>query len=337
MIDGQSGALTPISGSPFLVDDHPGAITAGPLGHHLFVLERKFSLGGQACTRVKGVLLSLAVHQNGALSLADRITLDGSCPAAAVTDGAGKYVYVAMSITGPVQPGQTLGEMQAFAVLPGGKLKESPGSPFELAPPLQTVAMHPDGKLLFAGTADDRNGVLAIPRDSPTGVLGVPTTAATRPQSRLAIVPPDDLMIADTPSIVDQISVLKIDELTGKLALQFTPAAVLPWGMSLHPAGQFVAIATTRQSPGSPGAILLYRIDAATGSLTQLPGAADAGKGSFDVKFDLSGRFVYATAMNDNAVSGFVFNQQSGVLEPMPGSPVAAGEFPVELTVLRRK
>jgi 6-phosphogluconolactonase (cycloisomerase 2 family) len=337
-IDGSSGALTPVPGSPFLVDDHPGAITAGPQGHHLFVLEKKFSLGGEVCTHVKGVLLSEAVHRNGVLSLADRVTLDGSCPASAVTDRAGKYLYVAMLKTDAVQRSEALlSEIQVFAMLPGGKLKEIPGSPFQLAPPLQTLAMHPDGKWLYAATADDRNGILALPRDPQTGALGTALTAAARPQSRLAIVPPDDLMIADTPATVDQISVLKIDESSGKLALQFTAPAVLPWGFSVHPSGQFVAVAATQPTLGAPGEVLLYRIDATTGSLTPLAGSAATGNGSFDVKFDPRGRFVYATAMNDNTINGFVFDSTSGKLAPVPGSPFAVGDSPVELAVVRPK
>ena len=339
-IDRHSGKLVPVPGSPFPAEDGPSTIASDPHGDHVFVLEKTFSLPGEPCSHVKGVLLSENVHElSGTLSLADKITLDGSCPASLAVDPRGKFLYVGMETTDAVGLGKRmLGEIQVFAIQANGKLREIAGSPFQVAPPLQSLAMHPDGKLLYAATGDDRNGIVVFIRDPETGSLSLPITVASRPQSMLAIGPDDDFMIGDSPSVVDQVTLFRINEVSGDLTAQSPMAIVLPWGISVHPSGKFAAIAATRLSPGLPGEILIYRMDSSSSGMTQVPGpAASAGNGTFDVKFDAQGSFVYAVAENDNSIAGFSFNGSSGALTPVPGSPFQTGQSPIALTVVRPK
>jgi 6-phosphogluconolactonase (cycloisomerase 2 family) len=337
-MDQHTGALAPIPGSPFAAEDGPDRITSDPSGHHVFVLEKTFQSPSINCEQAKGVLLSETVDpHSGVLRLADKVNLDGFCPAGLVTDPQGKNLYVGMMTTGGLPPpGSPWGEIQAFAIGANGSLKEITGSPFLMMDVPGAFAMHPGSKLLYATTNDDRNGIVVFDRDTETGALGLPKTVGKRGWAKLAITPSGTLMVAENASIIDQITLFNISPATGELTPQVPIAAWQPWAVSVDPLGKFVAM--TIASLGTPGEVAIYRIDDSRSGMTQILGTpAAAGNGPFDVTFDPEGLFVYSIAAIDGAIRGFSFNQSSGELKPVPDSPFKAGATPLNLTIVRHK
>lgn len=329
----------PVPGSPFPAGDSPGAITSDPAGHHVFVIEKKFSLVSGFCSEAKGILLSENIESHsGKLGLAEKVTLDGFCPQSLAVDPEGETLYVSeeTSSTGAMLDG---GEIQAFAIGQDGALKEIPGSPFPVAGGASALAIHPGGKLLYVVTGTDGQGIVVFDRDAETGKLGPARPFAVRSEAHLAIVPSGRLMIAENASNIDQIILFSVDLATGELTPQPPMARSLPWAVAVDRQGGFAALAVA--SPGTiglPGEIQIFRIDDSTSTMTQVPGnPTAAGNGPFDVRFDLQGKLVYSVATGDNSIAGFMLDRSSGSLTPVPGSPFKAGDTPIELTVAKPK
>jgi 6-phosphogluconolactonase len=338
-VNQQTGALAPVSGSPFPAGDAPGGITSDPSGQHVFVIEKKFSLSGDICSQAKGILLSENIESHsGRLRLADKVTLGGSCPQSLVVDPEGKTLYVSeeTSNTAGMLDG---GEIQAFAIQRNGTLKEISGSPFPVAGGAGALAIHPAGKLLYVVTGMDGQGIVVFARDPGTGRLDSAQAVAARSEAHLAIMPSGKLMIAENASIIDQVTVFNIDPASGALAAQPPMAAWLPRAVAVDPLGEFVALAVASpDNVGLPGEIRMFRIDDSTGTMTQVPGTpVAAGNGPFDVKFDPQGTLVYSVATNDNSIAGFMLDRSSGALTAVSGSPFKAGDNPMELTIARPK
>ena len=339
LVNQQTGGLVPVPGSPFPAGDSPGAITSDPAGHHVFVIEKKFSLVSRFCSEAKGILLSENIESHsGKLGLAEKVTLDGFCPQSLAVDPEGETLYVSeeTSSTGAMLDG---GEIQAFAIGQDGALKEIPGSPFPVAGGASALAIHPGGKLLYVVTGTDGQGIVVFDRDAETGKLEPARPVAVRSEAHLAIVPSGRLMIAENASNIDQITLFSVDLATGELTPQPPMARSLPWAVAVDPQGGFAALAVA--SPGTiglPGEIQIFRIDNSTSTMTLVPGTPiAAGNGPFDVKFDLQGKLVYSVARGDNSIAGFMLDRSSGSLTPVPGSPFKVGDTPIELTVAKPK
>jgi 6-phosphogluconolactonase (cycloisomerase 2 family) len=293
LVNQQTGGLVPVPGSPFPAGDSPGAITSDPAGHHVFVIEKKFSLVSGFCSEAKGILLSENIESHsGKLGLAEKVTLDGFCPQSLAVDPEGETLYVSeeTSSTGAMLDG---GEIQAFAIGQDGALKEIPGSPFPVAGGASALAIHPGGKLLYLVTGTDGQGIVVFDRDAETGKLGPARPFAVRSEAHLAIVPSGRLMIAENASNIDQVILYNIDLASGELTPQPPMARSLPWAVAVDRQGGFAALAVA--SPGTiglPGEIQIFRIDDSASTMTQVPGnPTAAGNAPLDVKFDLQGNW----------------------------------------------
>lgn len=337
-VDQQTGKLAPVPGSPFPEGDSPIGITSDPDGRHVFVIDKRSPLGGPFCRHVQGILLSENIEPSGRLRLAETITLDGMCPSGLAVDPDGKTLYVTEATEGST--GMLNGsEIQAFAIQQNGTLKEIDGSPFAVPLGAGSLTIHPGGKLLYAVTGTDGEGIVVFDRDLETGRLGSARPVASRLESHMAIVPSGKLMIAVNGNIIDQITLFSIDPAAGGLTPQPPMASSLPWAVSVEPSGEFAALAVASPDfPGFPGKIEIFRIDESTSSMSQFPVfSSPAGKGTFDAKFDPQGKFVYSVATNDNTVMGFAFDRSAGSLVPVPDSAFKTGDAPIELTIARPK
>jgi len=90
-----------------------------------------------------------------------------------------------------------------------------------------------------------------------------------------------------------------------------------------------------------PGNVLAYTIDSSTGALTAVPGSPFptipnfvGTTRPFQVVVDQTGSFVYTVLSGTNQVAAFSIVAPSGVLNPVPGSPFAAGNTPIALTAI---
>jgi 6-phosphogluconolactonase (cycloisomerase 2 family) len=335
-VERKTGELKPVPGSPFPAGDGPFGMASDLSGDHVFVLENGFSQPDRSCEEFKGILLSENInHGSGALTLADKVTLAGFCPQSMVVSPDGKNLYVTMLVGGPNVPGECcLGEIQAFSIGQKGLLTEIAGSPFQVTPPLERLAMHPNGTFLYASAGDNRNGIVLFGRDPATGALAPSITAFAMPWENLAIVPSGKFLIGASFSIIDQVRVFAIDSSTAALTPQMPMAIWRPAALDVDPSGKFVAFTRVPDRP-NPADILVYRIDD-TGTLTQVPGPAPTiGMWPSEVKFDPEGKFVYAIASLDNSIAGFAFDQKSGALTPLTQSLFKTGDSPESLTIVR--
>jgi len=271
--------------------------------------------------------LSEAVSAAGMLTQADKKDLDGSCARALIVDPSGKHLYVAMS-----RYSASLGEIQGFVIGPNGTLTELPGSPYLVNGSATGLAIHPNGKFLYA--ASD-SGLLVIDRDVSTGAL-VERGAFNTPKHRLALNPAGTFLVASEINS-NEVSQFNVDPATGNIeALDFRPAAASPVGVAADPLGNFFAVTEMTDSTTFAGGVSTFVLDSGTHELMKTDGSPfAAGHMPLDVAFDSSGTFVYTVNRQDATISGFAVDRSSGKLTPVPGSPNATGDFPNSLVVVK--
>jgi 6-phosphogluconolactonase (cycloisomerase 2 family) len=248
-----------------------------------------------------------------------------------------KYLYVGNSGSSDVS---------AFAIDPNsGALTAVPGSPFAAGTNPQTLAVYAASfvsskgggvgpvsyrwYLYVANAGSDAVSVYQI--DQNTGALTpLPAPYATGPGPSAMVVRADGefLYIANAGGS-QNISAFQIDGFSGGLRpIVGSPFASGDTVSSLaFGAGESFLYAA--KASGGTASIMGFGIhpfstDVNSGALTALP----------DIRYDLpscnlivtdqTGAFLYATA--GTKVFGFSIDQQTGVLNPLPGSPVAVGD-----------
>src|SRR5262249_19893301 len=103
-------------------------------------------------------------------------------------------------------------------------------------------------------------------------------------------------------------------------------AGLGPWKAVAHPDGRFLAVSVTGNSPSQPGFVGVYRIERATGELTEVGGSpVTVGTAPFGIAFSPDGRFLYVANEENETISAFAFSPTTGHLTPVPGSPFAGG------------
>ncbi len=109
-----------------------------------------------------------------------------------------------------------------------------------------------------------------------------------------------------------------------------------PSHLTIEPGGKFLYVGLG----GTVSAnhfVAAFSVDSSSGALTPVPGSPfSAGKGSFNVAVDHTGKFLYAVNTFDNNVSGFAIDAATGALTPISGSPFpsgATGGFPFALAM----
>ena len=121
-----------------------------------------------------------------------------------------------------------------------------------------------------------------------------------------------------------------VDPLTGQLSHNGNLATnVYPVALIVHPSGRFVLSLSMTDDTLS-----VYRIDPVNGHLgeiTQSPFPTHA-RSPFSISIHPSGRFVYVSA-RVGQILAFRFDEQNGVLTPVPGSPFASQRRPRSVKV----
>jgi 6-phosphogluconolactonase (cycloisomerase 2 family) len=335
-VDRQTGSLTPIPGPPLQVQA-PGRMVSDPQGRHLFHFENLFSGRGVSCGDFKAVLVSDNIDpDSGALSHADRLTLNDGCPGGMAVDPAGKNLYV-------VTPSD-LSDIRVFAIASAGTLNEIPRAVSLDNQSAAALAMRPDGKFVYAtGGSGLGPGVMVLARDETTGGLALRQTVLTAMEPLNIAVSSDGTFVITTGSEYDfhtgfthgEVSVFRAS-LSGELVLQ----SVLkydhePFGVEIDPSGRFAAITSFESVDILPGEITIYHLDAATGSLTPAGPPLAVGHMPCEVRFADEGKFLYSIIANDGLLAGFSFDKNSGSVTPLPQSPFKLEAFPASFTIVR--
>jgi 6-phosphogluconolactonase (cycloisomerase 2 family) len=196
-IDGTSGALTSVTGSPYTVLGGT-SITATPAGTFLFV-------GDSASGDISVFSISAT---NGSLTAVGSPFASGIAAAQITTDGLGKYLY-ATSGTGGAQ-------VAALAIGSTGALSLVTGSPFSF--PMSKVLGENSGKYLLGITGfDDHIHVFGI--NSLTGVIGEVTGSpfATTSLPTNLVVHPSGSFVYGLDGLSTAMEGYRIDASTGAL------------------------------------------------------------------------------------------------------------------------
>ena len=252
-VDGATGGLTGIAGSPFPVSAGAGtatySLTVSPDGDHVFV---------PSCSSMNQVVSVFAVSEDGSLS-----EITGS-PFAANAD----VCTVAVSPDGSrlYAPSGFGSELGVFDIGADGSLTAVAGSPFAIAGDGYTSVIHPSGGHLFLADYD-QNGVAVYGIDALTGV---PTELATSPYG--SILTPDGIAISPEGAVLyvadpnaDPAAVHVFDVAgDGSLAIR-TGSPYAPSSLAGHNASSLVVSADGAflvALSGNTRTLLLYELDA---------------------------------------------------------------------------
>ena len=156
-IDGETGRLTPLPGSPFTAGTSPSAIAIDPSGKFAYVAD----IGGNTVSAFKinqqsGRLVSIATYPTGGF------------PDAVAVDAQGKFVYVT---------NQSTNNVSGYTVNQGsGALTEITGSPFPTGTYPVSVTVDPNERFVYVANQGSDN-VSGYSINATTGALSTLSTS----------------------------------------------------------------------------------------------------------------------------------------------------------------
>jgi hypothetical protein len=303
-----SGAVRPVSGSPFLA---PGSSpSAAAYGNFVFTF---------TSTQNSNTLLTWRVDPNSG-SLKQIASTNPANAARLATGGPGKFLYTVSSA------------VSVYAIDPNtGNLTQIPGSPFTVTDLSGPSMISPDGKWIcgpaFAGPGASQLECDQL--DPSTGAVVTPQGQAIRGTQNFLVLgfSTDDLLIAgggqsDSPQ---SFQVLQITP-SGFQVLSSVPAQ-MPAGGAISPDNMFVVgvDAGTQQ-------VNVYRFGETKGSLRLLSQTTVPDRSPGAAAFTPQGKNVAIAFVVGNALG--VYNiSPSGSLTAVTGSPIPTVPSPVSVVV----
>ena len=174
-----------------------------------------------------------------------------------------------------------------------------------------------------ANNQDDTVSIFAIHKSGLRAVGYVYTGPGSNPRS-VVVTPSQSFLYVAEGNV--GIAGYAVNNLNGSLS----PVPGSPFltgsefSISMHPGGKFlVAVSGTSVST--------FAIDPVTGVLTSIQTLS--GSSPISAAIDPTGAFLYAANVNSNTISAFTFNQSSGILTPVTGSPFPSGPSPQSIVI----
>ncbi len=326
-VDPNTGALAPVSGSPFPVGTAaPGVVrlAADPSGNLVYATNA--STGGTN-------FISFNVNgSSGALTSAGAQQLQVA-PGKIAVDPSGHNAYMIPD------PAANSPITIAFSIDPSTHaLAALPNQPNGVSAVPQDITVDPSGKfvfLTFAGMAgaqvagrlrDGTTGQITFNPLSPFGNTGGNNAQGIR-------VTPNGTFAVIANAGTNNVSVMSLNAANGVLTnIGGSPfgAGTGPAAVAIDPAGKFVFVANQTSSNLSA-----YTINAATGGLAPIAGSPfPTGNSPQSVAVDPTGKFVYVSAA-DGSITAFTIDAATGALTPVNGSPFGAGAALRDVVVVR--
>jgi 6-phosphogluconolactonase len=321
-IDGSTGALTPLTGSPF---NAPGirSVIIDPSNRFLLA------------PVVSSVAVFTIDRTSGSLHQVDQspFATGSAHPCGGAVAPNGKFAYI--THCGP-------GAIAMFAMdLVSGALSPLAGSPLQLnIASVNSIVLSSDGQFAYAAANDGSTtgnihsyavepltGVLNPLVGSPLalpgafGLPGVDAGTITSDFSGRTLYVPSSVGSAVFGFTIDAANGSP-SEIAGS-PFQVPPLAIPPFGgnpsaVAVHPSGKFAYVAAV----GLNG-VLTYTRDVTTGALTLVsPTATPAGNQPTSLAMETSGKFLYA-GNNMGGLSAYSIDATTGLLTAVPGSPIA--------------
>jgi 6-phosphogluconolactonase (cycloisomerase 2 family) len=314
-----SGALTPISGSPFPGEPDAFAIAVDPSNKFVYVANANSTsnnISGYTINSATGALTAM----NGSPFQA------GNDTRAVAVDPTGRFLYAANA---------TSNDVSAYNINPTtGVLTQITGSPFPLpsgANVPQSIAVDPATKFVFVGSSAASNvSAFTINATSGalTGVTGSPFPNPGGSNYGIAVDSSDKFVYVANDSS-GSVSAYTITASTGALNLIFgSPfsAGTGALSVAVDPSSRFLYLPDL----GS-GNVFMFNIDSSSGALT-LSRTIEGRMSSFSIALangttpvTYTPKFAYAANSDANTVSGYTVDAESGSLTPVPGSPFKTG------------
>jgi 6-phosphogluconolactonase (cycloisomerase 2 family) len=256
---------------------------------------------------------------SGALvPLADSPFASGSSPSAMAGDIRGRFLFTANTIGHSIS---------AYATSQTGALLPVAGSPFDNGQRPLGLATDADANFLYVSNPDantlsgyrvDHSGELVKIVGSPFRVQGAnPQGMVVDPRGKV-------LYVGNTNMIWSY----RIDPESGALAsIGSVQAGSQPVSLSVDRFGQYLYAANA-----DSGSVSAYRIDGATGALSQVKSAPFPGASSpTAIGVDPFGNRLYVTQQGPSAVVGYSIVQNTGGLKLLSASPFLGVSAPTDM------
>lgn len=291
----------------------PSFIAVSPDKHFVY------SVNGMPGQKEGGVSAFAIDAANGGLSLLNQQLTKGRGPCYVSTDPTGKWVFVANYSSGsvsafPVQADGSLGEASSWMQHEGS----GPDASRQEGPHAHYFRMGPDGKVYSPDLGIDQ--VMIYDFDTKSGQLSTADPAA------MILEPGSGPRHLDFHPNARWIYVL--NELAGSVSVfdaetyvRMQTISTLPEGFALasksadihvHPNGKFL-YASNRSDSSS---IAVFGVDATTGLLTFVEREHAGINWPRNFTLDPSGQYVISANANDNTLTSYLIDEQTGALSP---------------------
>jgi 6-phosphogluconolactonase len=314
-VDALSGALSPITGSPFSAGSSPQSVAVDVRGKLAYLANKASNnISGYTIDQSTGAIIQMTGSAFPA----------GSSPAAVAIDPSDRFVYVANASSN---------DISIFNIDPAsGNLAPVTSIPSPVVAGTTPVALAIDvnGRYLYVANQGSNNlSQYSIHFDSGaiTNLSGSPFQAGTNPVS--VAVDPFGRFIYVANKGSGNISGYLHPTFVGLVPVAGSPfgAGSNPVSVTVDPSGRFAFVANQGDNT-----ISTYTIDQNSGALSPVAGSPfAAGTAPSSVSVDVSGKFVYVTNSGSNNVSVFAINSANGALTPVAGSPFASGSGPLSV------
>lgn len=269
--DPDTGALTPVPGSPFSTGGtSPERLAMDPAGEFVFV-------ANSVSNNVTVFTLDL---DSGALTpVPGSPFAAGSQPLDVTTDGFGRFLYVANNLSNSIS---------AFSInRSNGALTPIAGSPFSTGSFLSRVEADPLGRFLYAigqglfVLSIGATGALTPAAGSPLALNPGPSALAADPSGQFLLVTQRTRFIGQS----DTVASYRVNA-NGSLTLVGAPVSLgegaSPQAVAVDPGGQWVYVVNSFSNPNASTAGFSFH--PTTGVLTPIPGSPfPVGVSPFDV------------------------------------------------------
>ncbi|MCC6391257.1 MAG: beta-propeller fold lactonase family protein [Bryobacterales bacterium] len=311
VMDQENGLLTEVLPRAY-TPGHPLAIVIHPSGKFAYATN-----GGDPAIGGPNLAAFSIDPNTGALALLGNSPVTpGSGPQAAAIDPAGKFVLVAHAAANNVS---------AFSIdAETGATTPVPGSPFPTPQGPNSIVVHPNGRFVYVSASGaGRIAAFKLGSDGTLAPLDGSPFAARNNLFAMAMDPAGKFLFA-TERQDNAVLVYSVNPDTGALTQVGSPFAAGPPGVT----GVAVDSAGKRlfASSAGNGAVSVFNI----GPGGELTGRQTFGAilGAFAPFLDPSGKFLYVSGPQANAVAGLAVDPGTGALSPLPQQFFPAGTLP---------
>ncbi len=335
-IDGTTGALTLVTGSPFAAGKYAASIAINRAGTFAYVANP--GDGTTSAYRIHattGALTPLPDSQPG--SGAE----DNGERHAIAINPAGTFAYMASALDNTIR---------AYTIdTATGDLGVVDGSQYATTDVPISVTVNPAGTFVYAVNGPDlgagrETGTVSVFRiNAVTGALtpvGRPVAAGHFPVS--VVINPAGTFAYVTGN---NFLVYRINATTGVLTpvssgVQFNVRIEAGGcgGIAINPAGTFAYVLPNPIFVGAgieAGTVSVLRINAVTGALTPVGRPVAAGKFPNSIAINSAGTFAYVVDNDGYDISVYRIHASTGALTPVPGSPFTFGAKPDFITIVQ--